>query len=79
MSWRIGLTDYPEREVIEHGAPLDWQTRTFESEEEAREWYGRYSGKLGYVDSANDSGWHYGYWYMISPSTSATQREEQHL
>ena len=69
MTWYVGLTDDPARRRSEHGNPLDWQQTTFATETEARAWEAKYVGQPGYQGGAGGSGWHYGYWYLITPQT----------
>ena len=63
-----GLTDDPRTRRQEHGNPIDWNQRRFESEDEARMWEKTILAS-GYQGGTGGVGWKYGYTYTITPTT----------
>lgn len=70
MTWYVGLTDEPKRRRADHGNPPDWQHRgPFANEAEARAWEAEQLERPNCLGGTGGAGWHYGYWYTITPST----------
>lgn len=65
----VGLTDDPKTRRVQHGNPDDWWQRTFDTEEEARNWEKELISQPGYIGGPGGEGWRYGYTYTITPST----------
>jgi hypothetical protein len=65
----VGLTDDPQTRKIEHGNPLDWWQRRFDTEQEARDWEKGMLAKPGYRGAPGGKGWKYGYTYTITSRT----------
>ena len=62
----LGLTDDPARERAAHGNPSTWQsTPAFLTEAAARSWLQRQLAMPGATGGAGDTGWRYGYWFMV--------------
>jgi len=64
----VGLTDIPQQRRQSHGNPIDWEQRSFSTENEARLWE-KMLLALGYRGGPGGSGWRYGYVYTITNST----------
>ena len=66
----VGLTDNPTTRKQQHGNPIDWWVKTFQTENEARDWEKEMLSKPGYKGGTGGAGWKYGYTYTITSSTS---------
>ncbi|MBI4027335.1 MAG: hypothetical protein HY360_20285 [Verrucomicrobia bacterium] len=64
----VGLTDHLETRKQQHGNPVDWTTRPFETERAARLWE-KFCLGLGYVGGTGGAGWRYGYTYVVTGTT----------
>jgi len=65
MFYYIGLTDDPHKRKGEVENPLDWGTKIFESEAEAKSWKANFLTKPGYVEDKPGSTGLVGYWYKV--------------
>ncbi len=65
MFYYIGLTDDPQGRRGEIENPLEWGTKVFDSEDEAKSWKAKFLAKSGYVEDNPGSNGLVGYWYKV--------------
>lgn len=65
MFYYIGLTDDPHKRKGEIENPLEWGTKIFDSETEAKSWKTKFLAKSGYVEDKPGSTGLVGYWYKV--------------